>query len=160
MVMVAASGLVLTWVRSQGSLSYALIVVSHSIIGWGLSLITALAMARCFGPVVRRTAVRATCSTLLTFVLFALGYLVWAHYRTMYEFVNGLDHGFPYPDLVINNLAKWFDARYPARPGSLKLHGEYPRVGFVLGIFVLVFSSASGWFIGVLSRGPASSRSS
>lgn len=159
MVTVAASGLALTWVRSQGSLSYALVVVSHSVIGWGLSLITALAVARRFGPVVDDTAIRVISSALLAFVLFALGYLVWAHHRTMYEFAYGLDHGFPYPDPVINDLGKWFDARHPTPPGFLKLHWEYPRVGFVLGIAVLVLSSASGWLIGFLSGGPASSKS-
>jgi hypothetical protein len=155
MAIVAAWGLLLAWVRAQGSFGYALVVASHSIIAWGLSLIASLAMARRFGPVVRGTLVRATVSGLLAFALAALLYLAWAHHRTMYEFVNGLEHQFPYPDPVINRLERWYDARHP---GRFKLHGEYHRVGSVLGILVLVFMSVSGWLIGMLSNRPASPR--
>src|SRR5262249_47573583 len=141
------------WFRAQGSLGYALVVVSHSIIAWGLALVTALAMARRFGPIIRGTARRAAVSGLLAITLLASLYLAWGHHRAMDEYIHGLDHGFPYPDPAINKLERWFDARHPLPPGGfIKLHGEYPRVGFVLGILVLVFMSASGWLIGVLSN--------
>jgi hypothetical protein len=155
MVLVAAWGIALAWLRAQGSLGYALVVVSHWIIAWGLSLITALAMARAFGPIIRGTTVRATVSGLFAIALLASLYLAWGHHRAMYEYIHGLDHGFPYPDPVINDLERWFDARHPLPPGGfIKLHAEYPRVGFVLGILVLVFMSASGWLIGLLSNRP------
>jgi hypothetical protein len=156
MAIVAAWGLALAWFRAQGSLSYALVVISHSIIAWGLALIAALAMARGFGPIILGAAKRATVSGLLAIILLASLYLAWGHHRAMYEYIHGLDHGFPYPDRAINGLERWFDARHPLPPGGfIKLHGEYPRVGFVLGILVLVFMSASGWLIGVLSNRPA-----
>jgi hypothetical protein len=159
MAIVAAWGILLAWVRSQGSLGHALTVASHSIVAWGLVLITAFAIGQVFGPIVRRPGARAAVSGLLAVTLLASLYLVWAHHQAMYEFVHGLDHGFPYPDPAINALLRWFDARHPVHPGSLKLHGEYPRVGFVLGILALVFMSVNGWLVGVLWNGPVCSRS-
>ncbi len=55
MAVVAVWGIALAWFRAQGSLGYALSVISHSFIAWGLSLIMALAMARRFGAVIRGT---------------------------------------------------------------------------------------------------------
>jgi hypothetical protein len=159
MAIVATWGILLAWVRSQGSLGYSLIVASHSIVAWGLVLITAFAVARVFGPIVRGPGARAIVSGLFAIALLASLYLVWAHHRAMYEFVYGLDHGFPYPDPAINALLRWFEARHPVPPGTLRLHGEYPRVGFVLGILVLVFMSLSGWLVGVLWNRPVCSRS-
>jgi hypothetical protein len=72
----------------------------------------------------------------------------------MYMYFSGLDHGFPYPDRAINALERWFNARRPVPPGYLKLHGEYPFVGFVLGILVLGFCGLTGLLFGVLSNRP------
>ena len=68
--------------------------------------------------------------------------------------MSTLDRGFPYPDRAINALERWFDARRPVSPGSLKLHGEYPLVGFVLGMLVLGFCGFTGLLFGVLSNRP------
>jgi hypothetical protein len=154
MAVIAALCFMLTWVRSQGSLGYALIVVSHSIVAWGFCLAMAIAIARVFGPAVRGRTGRVTVWSLLALITSASIYVAWGHYRTMYLDYFGLDHGFPYPDRAINALERWFDVRRPIAPGSLKLHGEYPLVGFVLGLFVLAFTSLAGLLLGVLLNQP------
>lgn len=40
----------------------------------------------------------------------------------------------PDPDGWIAALNDWYDARYPAPPDTLKIHGELPRVRLTLGI--------------------------
>jgi hypothetical protein len=159
MAIVAAWGVLLAWIRWQGSLGGVLVVVSHSVIAWALCLIMAFAIARVFGPILRGSVVRGIVWGLLAVAILASLYLVWAHRRATYDFVYGLDHGFPYPDPAIIALLQWFDARYPASPGSLKMHGEFPRVSFVLGMLVLVFMSVTGGLAGVLSNRPEGSRS-
>ena len=108
-------------------------MLSHSTIGRGLCLLTTIAVARTFGPTVHGNVGRATASGLLAILLLGSLYMASAHYRAMYMWWDGLDHGFPFPDPAINALERWFDARRPVSPGNLKLHGEYPLVGFVLG---------------------------
>jgi hypothetical protein len=128
----------------------ALIVVSHSIIAWSLGFTTAFAVARVFGSAVRGSMRRAMVSGLLVIILVTTLYLAWGHRRAMYTFVIGLDHGFPYPDPAINALERWFDAGRPVSPGSVKLHGHYDLVGFILGMLVLVGASVSGFLCGAL----------
>jgi len=154
MAVIAAWGMLHAWIRWQGGLDGALTVVSHSVIAWALCLITAFAVARFFGPIVRGSAVRATVSGLLAVALLATLYLAWAHHRAMYKFIFGLDQAFPYPDPAINSLERWFDARRPVHPGSFKLHGEYMTVGSVLGKLVLVGVSLSGFLVGALFNRP------
>jgi hypothetical protein len=98
MAIVAAWGLELAWFRAQGSLSYSMVVISHSIIAWGLALIAGLAMARGFGPIILGAVRRAPVWGLLAITLLASLYLAWGHHRAMYEYIHGLDHGFPFPD--------------------------------------------------------------
>jgi hypothetical protein len=152
MAVIAASALTLAWVRSYDSLGYALVVVSHSIVAWGLCLALAIVVARAVGPAVRARRGRVAVSGLLALALTASLYLAWAHHRAMYLYGDGLDQGFLYPDRTINALERWFDARRPVPPGMLKLHGEYPLVGFVLGVLALGFSGLTGLLFGVLSN--------
>jgi hypothetical protein len=152
MAVIAAVGLLLAWVRSQGSFRYALIVASHSVVAWGLCLVTPIAVARVFGPSARGRRGRVVALSLLAIVLPVSLYLAWGQYRTMHVFESGLelDRGFPYPDRAINGLARWFDARNPVTPGMIKLHGEYPAVGFILGMLALGFTCLTGFLLGVL----------
>src|SRR4051794_29705341 len=113
MALITAWGVLLAWVRSQGSLGYALVVASHSTVAWGLCFFTAFAVAWSYGPIVRSRSARVTVSTLLAIAAMASLYLAWGHERAMYEYIRGLDHGLPYPDPAINALERWFDARYP-----------------------------------------------
>src|SRR5262245_59534603 len=69
-------------------------------------------------------------------ILFALGvagslYAAWALHRAGEPVLRremNWPQPAPYPDGWIAALNGWYDARYPASPGSLKLHGERPRV--------------------------------
>jgi hypothetical protein len=152
LAIVAAWGVLFAWTRSQGSPAYALIVVSHSIIAWAVCLGVTFAFARHFGPFVSGSFARAIGSGLFAAALLVSLYLVWGHDRAMFLYHTGLDHHFPFPDPAINALERWFDARRPVSRGSLKLHGEYPMVGFVLGMLVIAGVSVSGFLLGVLSR--------
>ena len=96
---------------------------------------------------------------LLAIVLAATLYLIWAHHRTWY-FANGLDHGIPYPDPWIIRLERWFDARHPVTPGSLKMHGEFYRVAFILGLLILIFAGATGFLLGLLWNRPGAAEAS
>jgi hypothetical protein len=154
MAVIVVWALLLVWIRSQGSFFYALVVVSHSVTAWGLCLIAAFGVARVFGPAVTRPVVRAALSALFTVALLVSLYLTWAYHRAMYDFIHGLEYRFPYPDPAINALERWFDARRPVPPGCLKLHGEYPLVGFVLGMLIVVGVSSSGFLFGTLSNRP------
>jgi hypothetical protein len=156
MAVIAAVGLVLAWVRSQGSFGYALIVASHSVVAWGLCLATPIAIARVFGPAIRGRRGRFAALSLLAIVLPASLYLAWGQYQATHVLESGLelDRGFPYPDWVINALARWFDARNPVTPGMIKLHGQQHNVGFVLGMLKLVFTSLTGFLLGVLWNRP------
>jgi hypothetical protein len=152
MGVVAATALVLAWVRSQGSFGYALVVVSHSVAAWGLCLALAIVVARAFGPAISAHTGRVAILVLLALALTSSLYVAWAHHRCMYNYISFIDQGFPYPDRGINALERWFHARNPVPRGSIKLHGEYPRVGFLLGALVLGLSGLTGLLLGVLSN--------
>jgi hypothetical protein len=156
MAVIAAVGLLLAWVRSQGSFRYALIVASHSVVAWGLCLVTSIAVARVFSPSVRGRWGRLAVLGLLAIVLPVSLYLAWGQYRTTHVFESRLelDRGFPYPDRAINGLERWFNVRRPVARGVLKMHGEYPRVGFILGMLTLGFTGLTGFLLGVLSNRP------
>ena len=47
----------------------------------------------------------------------------------------------PYPDSWLNDLHDWFDARYPAAPDCLKLHGEIFRVRLTLWAIIGICST-------------------
>jgi hypothetical protein len=156
MAVLVAWGIWLAWVWSPGPLSRVLDHASHSIIAWGLSFLTAFAFARRFGPLVRSPRGRTTVSVLLTIALTATLYLAWAHHRSAYMFpsVAQFDYSFPYPDRGINALERWFDARRPAPPGTLKMHGEYIRVAAILGALAFVCAGVTGCLVGLLSNRP------
>lgn len=62
-------------------------------------------------------------------------YLLWAVYRLTARVMIADDawpRPFPYPDLWLAWLNNYFDRRHPARPGTIKLHGEIARVQLYL----------------------------
>lgn len=59
---------------------------------------------------------------------------------------------FPYPDRLLYRLERYYDAKYPAPPDSIKIHGEFPRVQFALlwsAIPPLVALLVSGVVVGI-----------
>jgi hypothetical protein len=78
---------------------------------------------------------------LLAISLFACTFGAWARYRIS-DNVIMYDHAFPrpapYPDPLLLFLNNWFDARHPAPPGTIKLHGEIARIRATLDILILL----------------------
>ena len=155
MAIIVAWGLLLAWIRSQGSTGYGLIVAADSYVAWGLSFLIAFACARRFGPILRESRAQATVSAIVALVAAAGLYLAWGHRRAFYIF-NPLQKGFPYPDPALNALDLWFEARHPLPrgTGSMKLHGEWNRVTVVVGTAVLVTVGVCGLLVGVPSNRP------
>jgi hypothetical protein len=153
MAVIAAFGLLFAWVRWEGSWGYALVVASHSKIAWVLSFLAAFAFARWLGVAVRSSRVRTLVSVLRAVVLAAALYAAWSHVRANY-FIFLQDWGFPYPDRAIIRLERWFDARRPVPPGTIKMHGEFPIVTFIFGAMVLVLSGGAGFLSGLLANRP------
>jgi hypothetical protein len=67
-------------------------------------------------------------------VFVGLLYCGWALHRM--GPAGMLDHNwprpFPYPDTWLDHYERWLDLRYPASPGTIKLHGEISRVQLTL----------------------------
>jgi hypothetical protein len=65
----------------------------------------------------------------------ATSYAGWACYRAGKAGVlEGWRRPWPYPDPWLFALHEWFDARYPVRPGGVKLAGEVARVQLTVRI--------------------------
>ncbi len=153
MAIIFASGLLFAWIRSQGSLHYALIVAANSYFAWALCFLVTRTCARRFGPIVRHSSVRAMLSMLSALIIAAAVYVAWSYWRATYV-VMGLNERLPYPDPALVALDLWFEARHPLSPGStsIKLCGEWDRVRFVLGLACMALAALSGLLLGVLSN--------
>jgi hypothetical protein len=72
----------------------------------------------------------------LSIFLIAVGgigspYFAWALHRvsdTVLVRDMAWPRSWPYPDRWLAVLNAWYDARHPAPPDSLKIHGELPQV--------------------------------
>ena len=155
MAIIVACGLLFAWIRSQGSVEYALIDAANSYFAWALCFFVTLTCARRFGPIVRHSTVRATLSMLSALIIAAGLYVAWSYWRATYM-VFGLIERFPYPDPALIALDLWFEARHPLPPGStsIKLCGEWDRVRSVLGLACMAVAALGGLLLGVLSNRP------
>ncbi len=153
-VVIIACAIGFAWVRAQGSLGYAWIVASNSVIAWGLCTLTAFAVGRMFGPSIRGRRARTAVSVILAAVVAATIYVAWAYYRARFFVYFTFDKGLPYPDPWIIALYRWFDVRNPVTPGSLKMHGEFPRVAWALGTLILILAAVAGLLLGLLWNQP------
>ena len=86
----------------------------------------------------------------------------WSYYQTsgqiLYDaFEDTFPRSFPYPDLWVVQLNDYFEKRYPAPPGAIKLHSELARVratiwlGLIFSVIVTLVSSM-GFIWGPLCR--------
>jgi hypothetical protein len=114
------------------------------------ALCTHVAPSACCRPLFR-FAVR------LAFALsvIVLGYLCWVFSQELDPLALSEDplfpRSFPYPDAILEQYADWLDARNPARPGTIKIHGEYYTILEHLTLSILVSSALSSFFVGLLS---------
>ena len=152
-----ALGFFLAWLRSLGSMSYALIVVSHSPLAWLSCLAASFSIARRNGSVIHGRKSRVVLMILFVGIFINVFYLAWGHYRAMNVNVFGLDRGFPHPDFAVNSLERWLNFRRPVPMRTVKLHGVYPLVGLILGVLLLISMSASGLLLGTLLNRPKDS---
>jgi hypothetical protein len=82
-------------------------------------------------------------------VLAAAMLVVWARYRWVMLYFTG---EFPYPDTLLLQFCNWLDARNPAPPGFLKLHGEYDTVLLILTLATYTLSLVAGLLLGLSIR--------
>lgn len=74
---------------------------------------------------------RHLCSILVFVGACGLLYFGWSYHRVSGHVLvtdRGWPRPFPYPDGWLFALNNWYDARYPAPPGTIKLRGELKRV--------------------------------
>jgi hypothetical protein len=147
---ILAWGVLLAWVKVEDALGYPGLPAPPSPIAWGLCSFTAFAVAWSFGPSLRGRGARTAVSVVLAAVLAVTIYVAWAHYRVRYFSYYTFDKDFPYPDPWIGALYRWFDVRNPVPPGSLKVHGEFPRVTWLLGTLISILAAVAGLLLGLL----------
>ncbi len=76
-------------------------------------------------------------------------YLGWAHHRAVEHmpFVYPQYHAelppYPYPDRWLNHFHNLLDDLRPVPPGTLKMHGELPRVRLTLSVSMLLCAFGS-----------------
>jgi hypothetical protein len=120
---------------------------------WRICLIGSALVLKCVFPRVRGQFALG-CVTAL-FVLSALWSLplVWAYQRATWGLVeNDFGRDWPYPDRVMIRIERCDDARHPVPRGFIKIHGEWPRVQFLLGAGISVSLVVVGSFLGVVLR--------
>lgn len=148
---IALMGLFFGCVRALG-VGYAWYLATDSLIGLGAVCGAAFSVTRRFGPRIRGRLLGSALRIVIGVVLVLCAYVAWAHHRCRYHIVE-LYENWPCPDTVINVLAQWYDARHPVKPGHFKIHGEYPRVDFLLGNVALVLFAILGMFVGIITSG-------
>src|SRR5262245_43912271 len=105
---------------------------------------------------------------LLVYCALLIAYFGWAWERVGHYVLVGdqkWPRSFPYPDQWIWALNNYFDAKYPVRPGEIKLHAEIDRVRFVimfaLGSLILLWLASAiavSWDVVHISKGMQAKR--
>lgn len=79
--------------------------------------------------------------------------VLWSRHRLLVSWVDVLwPRPFPYPDVALLQFHDWLDARYPAPPGHLKIHGEFYTVLFTLNVLAWICGSVTGYLWGAATR--------
>ncbi len=101
------------------------------------------------GVVVTRAFVKRSALVLLAAAGSGSLYAFWAHHRLDYHLSDeDFPRSWPYPDHGILALNEWYDARYPVRPGFLKIHSEFPKVRVTFEATLFVLSGVCGLCVG------------
>jgi hypothetical protein len=129
---------------------WIIILILPIIVGGFLYLTGSLTRRRlhypCLPPVTRFILIMI----LMIFGLI-LGYLVWSYKRAFYgEFLVIRPLGWPYPDKPLMELNNWYDYKYPAGPGMMKLHSEQLRVMLTLEILIGSVIAPVTWGLALL----------
>jgi hypothetical protein len=77
-------------------------------------------------------------------------YCAWASHRSELWLIAhdpSWPRAFPYPDHGVRALERYWDGARPPLPGTIKLHGEFPRVQRAAGIVAIVCATAGGLFL-------------
>jgi hypothetical protein len=125
-------------------------IALFSMAGWMIGLPTTFALVRLYGPTVRTRGgmviVRASFILALPVSLLSM----WCRYRATYGLV---DLSFGLADRALIALERWYDARHPLKtPGTIKMHGEWPRVAFLMNSLANVFLAVTGFLLGLMLK--------
>jgi hypothetical protein len=127
---------------------YLATIAGWSIHAWGPFLLLAfLSISRLRGRIPRRIL-----RILFVVTLSVSIYLLGTFYRIATEAWFDGPLGFPYPDHALFALNAWFDARHPVPRDVIKVHREWPRVAYVIGIATIMSLIAAGFFVTLLIR--------
>ena len=88
-------------------------------------------------------------------------YMTWTWYQTVfgaYLWDPAWPRAAPYADRALNNLNAYFDRRYRAGPGMLKIHSEWPRVCFTVSAVTFTLTGITGGYLGLLAPLPSKHR--
>lgn len=88
---------------------------------------------------------------LLVVSTFTVLYVIWARQRWLPVLFEDATwpRDWPYPDYILLGFHDWLDARYPAPPGSMKIHGEIYRVEQSLHFLTIVSLGVCSFMLGL-----------
>jgi hypothetical protein len=145
MAVVAGFALLLGFHRTRHTWGYLRHVAIASVGTWVPVLILLLILVpRLRGRVPRRVV------RILGLVSLAISfYLLWAFFLAMLArnggvLPDGWPRGFPFPDRPLEVLTERFDVLHPAPFGTIKLHGESPRVLDLVGRLTILSAIVTG----------------
>lgn len=148
MAAVVVVGLLLSTYMARRVWWHLVIVAALSVHAWGPFLFAAWI----FAPRLRDRLPRGVALAFLVLCASISVYLLWTFHRTCSESWSEGPRGFPYPDRVLYALNEWFDARHPVTGDAIKLHWEWPRVTYVVGIAMILSIIATGFCSALLAR--------
>jgi hypothetical protein len=161
MATILACAMVLGWLRWQGkSLDYLWQIALFSMAGWMIGLPTTFALVRLYGPTVRTRGGIVIVRVSFIIVLAVSLLSMWCRYRSTYGLVDlSFGRNYPFADRALIALERWYDARHPLKtPGNIKMHGEWPRVAFLMNSLANVFLAMTGFFLGLMMKPSARPR--
>lgn len=93
------------------------------------------------------------CIVVLCLSTLATAYGCWARKRVTGGIIFGLQapRALPYPDRTLCSLERWYDARYPASPDGIKIHGEWLLVILTINVLILPFLALAAFCGGLLT---------
>jgi hypothetical protein len=113
-------------------------------------------IARVIAPRPVRNVVIALSWIFLIVASVSTCYLLWSRHRWLNinsHFASNNLRPLPFPDFLLLGYHDWLDARRPAPPGSIKIHGEFYTVLLTLDLLVIAFFGLLGALLGIVAPG-------